>query len=123
MIIKTTKEIGIDLHSDNKEIVEFEFSYERDKNGLRVRVQPFAPQMIMSMGDKPIEVRQPIKGAETVRMLNDEQLEALIEQVTEITEPNDNPFIYMDNLVANGIKVIIISEGLWKGALTITDFE
>ena len=123
MIIKTTKEIGIDLHSDKKAIVEFEYSYERTGNGLRVTVRPFAPQMVQGMGGELIEARQPVKGAETVRQYNSEEVVGIIDAIKEITEPNDNPLIYMDNLVANGIKLIIMSEGLWKGELTINDFE
>lgn len=123
MIIKTTKKIGIDLHSDKKAIVEFEYSYERTINGLRVRVKPFAPQTILGMDSKSIVARQPIAGAETVRQFTEDEVTQLLGKIADMTAPSDNPLIYMDHLVANGIKVIIVSEGLWKGALTIKDFE
>ena len=41
----------------------------------------------------------------------------------KITPESGNPLEYMDALVTSGIKLIIISESLWKGSLTIKDFE
>ena len=42
---------------------------------------------------------------------------------TKITPEDENPLEYMDSLVTSGIKLIIVSESLWKGTLAMKDFE
>ena len=112
---RTTKEVAVSLQDDSKALLEFRFKFKvfLDES-IEITVD------VYSVKDDEINL---IGGGGSKRVYSKEELDYLIDNAKTITPDNDNPLEYVYALFKSGIKLIIISESLWKGVLTITDFE
>jgi hypothetical protein len=139
---RTNKKIKTDLHNDNEYIVEFRYTYKRDWKAEGIYVNTDAFDVIPSTGiasgppdidgdfvNEPIEteILRPIPGSASRRFIPNDQIDQLCAAVTPITpELSDdslNCIQHVDATVRNGIKVLIAQEQLWKGQLSVSDFE
>ena len=114
---KTTKEIPVSMHTDETSIVEFVFAYHRGMDYLQVEVSVF------KVTPDPEEPNIAIPEVSTTRIITGDTLNGLMAVAKSMTTEVDDPLEYMDALVANGIKYIIVNEGLYHGSLSSGDFE
>jgi len=117
LTFRTTKEVATDLHSDETSLIEFSFTYNREKAGMYVKCDAY--RVIGSDENETLEL---IPAGGSYRRLSQDELDALIGGAVAMTPADDNPLEYMDALVKNGIILVITTEGLWKGSLTVSDF-
>ena len=118
--LRTTKAVGVSFHTDEERKVEFRYRYERDtQTRMIVKVDAYkiidADTVELIQGGSRYD--PPIEG-ETLQTLL-----AQSEANTPLRTVNESALDYFDRLIATGIKLVIISEHLWKGKLTISDFE
>ena len=113
---RTSKAVKTSLHTDEEHKLEFKFVYNRTNDGMIIKVVPYKIEMVGEEENLSI-----VPGAETHRSLTIEQIDAMISSIT-IPEI-ENPLEQFDTIVAEGIKIVIVTEGLWKGVLTLNDFE
>ena len=112
---RTSKAVKTSLHTDEEHKLEFRFTYERKDPGMLIKVVPYKIEIIEDEEQLSI-----VPGAETHRTMTIEQLDNLID-VIDVIDKGD-PIIYMDALVAGGIQMVMVKEGLWKNQLTLKDF-
>ena len=121
--IRTTKKLQTSLHSDETNKIEFRFKYFRQDENLTnksIEIWVDAYKIIEIDGNEEFNL---IQGGGSYRILRQTDLDVLIPLAKQMTPNIDDPLIYFDTLVANGIKLVIVNEGLWKNQLTINDFE
>ena len=119
---RTTKKVQTSLHEEITNEIEFRFRYSRDEetklsvkcDAYRIEGSGVDEQTILIPGGGKYT---DIAGAELAQlMLN------AVQMTPPATEPGE-ALNYMDALVANGIKLYIVSNSLWKNQLTLGDFE
>jgi len=112
---RTTKEVQTSLHTEETNIIEFRYRYNRTFDGMKIMCDAYK----IANDD----IAELIPGGGSYRDITYENLQTLIIGAMQITPTNDNPLVYMDDLVKSGIKIVIVTESLWKNKLTINDFE
>ena len=121
--IRTTKELQTSLHSEETNKIEFRYKYFRQDEiltGKAIEIWVDAYKIIETENGEEFEL---IQGGGSYRILKQTDLDVLIPQAKQMTPEGDDPLEYFDALVGNGIKLVIVNEGLWKNQLTINDFE
>ena len=112
---RTTKEVAISLQDDSKSLLEFRYKFKAFiDESIEITVD------VYSVKDDEINL---IGGGGSKRIYSKEELDTLIENAKTITPDNDNPLEYVYDLMRSGIKLVIVAESLWKGILTLNDFE
>ena len=118
MTLTTTKEVNTSLHDPNDtHRIQFKYRYERNSaDAIIVKVDAY------KVLDDTTEL---IAGGSSYRTISGDRLTALIGQAEQLAQKSEDESAleYFDRLVAEGIKIVIASEGLWQGKLSITDFE
>jgi len=117
--VRTTKELQTRLHTTDEYLIEFKYRYDRVEDGIRVIVDAYD----VEIDENEVEILTLIPEAGSRRNLSNEEITTLLAQVKPMTPTNDDPLLYLDALIASGIKLIIVAESLWKGQLALTDFE
>lgn len=121
LAIRTTKKVQTSLHTDETQLVEFQFAYTRDKEGLYVKCDAYR---VVPGNEETLEL---IPGGGSYRRITLDQvvplMDAVLQITPEVTDENVNFLDKFDALVASGIKIVITNEGLWKNQLTVNDFE
>ena len=116
---RTTKEVQTSLHTDETHLLEFRFRYYRDKEEeLGVKCDAYAV-----IDDDNVVL---IPGGGKYDDIPGDTLSALMSQAVSMTPFPEDPLEalnYIDALIANGIKLYIITNPLWRNVLTINDFE
>jgi len=115
--LRTTKEVETNLHTLETYRVEFRYRYERNKsNTFKVKVDAYK---IL------VDDFEFIPGGNSYRVIEDGDIDVLLEQAEAITPviEGEHTLEHFDRVIASGIKLVIISEQLWKGKLAIGDFE
>jgi len=118
---RTTKKMQTSLHSEETNIVEFRFRYGREKeSSLVVKCDAYKIE-----DENELEIITLIPGGGKYTDITGIQLTTLMVNAVSMTNPitnSKNALTYMDKLVANGIKLYIIEQDLWKSQLTLNDF-
>ena len=118
---RTTKKVQTSLHDDSTNYIEFQFRYGIDweaPDTFSVRVDAYA----ISDEDESLTL---IPGGGSYRKIEDADLSNLMSQAQALTLPieGEMPLEYFNRLVESGIRIVIISESLWKNTLQFDDFE
>ena len=113
---RTTKKVDVSLQKTGKSLLEFQYAcYFNLDESMLISVEAYK---IDAEGNVTL-----LPGQGGRRILPKDVLNELLEQVKPITPVVENPLDYLFALIKSGIKLIIVSEGLWKGSLTMKDFE
>jgi len=113
---RTTKEVAVSLQTEETAILEFQFSYKTNIDEsieVTTNVYYVTDEGITLIGG----------GGGPKRPYTKEQVNEMLSQAEAITPDNDNPLEYVHDLFKSGIKLVIVAESLWKGVLSIEDFE
>lgn len=116
--IRTTKAVQTSLHTDETHKLEFQFTYSRTEQGMKVVVDVYAIH-----DDNDDIILTLIGGAGSTKNYSLEELTPLVNAAKTLVPANDDPLMYFDALVAEGVKLAVVNEGYWKNQFEMSDFE